>query len=162
VILHTTDGGESWEREESGVDVTLWSLAFTGDGLMAVGEWNTILLYRDERLRRYARRFELATGGALPVRWGAVKARAIYRNFPNPFNMETWIPCLLSGGERLEIYDLSGRLVRRIDLSSLPPGYHLIRWDGRNGLGEEVTSGVYFITLVGDGFSESLKALVVR
>ena len=111
---------------------------------------------------RLGGRYPVRPGGDFLTTWGTVKGRMLCQNFPNPFNMETWIPCLLSGGERLEIYDLSGRLVRRIDLSSLPPGYHLIRWDGRNGLGEEVTSGVYFITLVGDGFSESLKALVVR
>ena len=62
----------------------------------------------------------------------------------------------------MEIYDLNGRLVRRIDLSGLTSGRHLIRWDGRNDLGEEVSSGVYFITLIGDGFSRSLKASVVR
>jgi len=96
------------------------------------------------------------------MRWGALKAGMLRPNFPNPFNMETWIPCLLSGGERMEIYDLNGRLVRRIDLSDLPPGSHLIKWDGRNNFGEEVGSGVYFIILVGNGFSRSLKALAVK
>ena len=160
VILHTTDGGESWERENSGVDVTLWSMAFTGSGVAAVGEWNTILLYRDERLREYARRFALKADEKLPTRWGAVKWRALYQNFPNPFNMETWIPCVLRGGERLEIYDLNGKLIRRINPSGMSPGYHLIRWDGRNDLGEEVSSGVYFIRLVREGFSETISETI--
>ena len=145
---------EKLKVDDQMVTVVLFS---PGGSMLAVGELDGLV-----KMWRLGGRYPVRPGRDFLTTWGTVKGRMLHQNFPNPFNMETWIPCLLSGGERLEIYDLSGGLVRRIDLSGLPPGRHLVRWDGRNDSGEEVSSGVYFITLIGDGFSKSLKALVVR
>jgi len=80
------------------------------------------------------------------------------QNYPNPFNPETWIPFKLAerAEVRVRIFDVSGRLVRVLDLGKLEPGYYEDRsraayWDGRNEIGEKVTSGVYiYQLLVGD------------
>ena len=76
------------------------------------------------------------------------------QNFPNPFNPETWIPFVLGeGGEvKLRIYDVKGRIVKRLDLGYLDAGYYNTRdtavyWDGRNDDGEKVASGVYIYQL---------------
>ena len=75
---------------------------------------------------------------------------AMYQNYPNPFNCETWIPFDLSeGGEvEIEIYDIRGRLVRKLDLGWRDGGRYLTRgraarWDGRDEEGGRVASGVY-------------------
>ena len=77
-------------------------------------------------------------------------------NYPNPFNPETWIPYRLSEDAlvTLAIYDLSGRLVRGIELGNRIASVYESRdkaayWDGRNSLGERVSSGVYFIHTLG-------------
>lgn len=83
------------------------------------------------------------------IREDRLKTRAP-ANYPNPFNLETWIPFEI--GDEVEvkilIYGMNGRLVREIDLGRLPPGSYTdrskaVRWDGRNQEGETVSSGVY-------------------
>ena len=76
------------------------------------------------------------------------------QNFPNPFNPETWIPYQLekSADIVLQIYDTSGGIVRTIDLGFKSQGFYMTRstaayWDGRNNMGEQVASGVYFYSL---------------
>ena len=75
-------------------------------------------------------------------------------NYPNPFNPETWIPYRLAEAAfvTLTIYDRTGQVVRTIDVGHQPPASYesrskAIYWDGRNGLGEQVASGVYFYHL---------------
>ena len=77
---------------------------------------------------------------------------------PNPFNPETWILYQLAeaAGVQICIYDVAGRLVRTLDLGTKLAGSYLSRegaayWEGRNDMGERVSSGVYFYRLeVGD------------
>ena len=90
-------------------------------------------------------------------------------NYPNPFNPETWIPYRLAEDAlvTLSIYDLSGRVVRTLDVghriaSAYENRSKAIYWNGRNGLGEQVASGVYFYTLTAGDYSATRKMLVVK
>ena len=92
---------------------------------------------------------------------------ALLVNYPNPFNPETWIPYHLGNDAdvQISIYDISGGLVRQLDLGYQQAGYYTDRsraahWDGRNGGGERVASGVYFFTLAADTFRATRKMLV--
>jgi hypothetical protein len=61
---------------------------------------------------------------------------ALRQNVPNPFNPSTVISFTLARGEsvNLAIYDLRGRVVRRlVDGGALPAGSHDVAWDGRGG-----------------------------
>lgn len=93
----------------------------------------------------------------------------VYQNYPNPFNPETWIPYQLPERSRVvvRIYDMMGRLVRVMDLGWKEAGYYLDRsravyWDGRNELGEEVASGVYFYQVQAGRFSEVRRMVIMR
>jgi hypothetical protein len=93
----------------------------------------------------------------------------LLQNYPNPFNPETWIPFKLDRGSdvRIEIYDVRGRLIRRLDLGYLRAGYYIDRsraayWDGSNEHGEQVASGVYFYMLKADHFTSTRKMIVIR
>jgi hypothetical protein len=69
---------------------------------------------------------------------------------PNPFNPGTIISYELAaaGAVDLAIYDLRGRLVRRlVDGETLPPGRYESRWDGRDGRGAPASGGVYLYRL---------------
>ena len=75
-------------------------------------------------------------------------------NYPNPFNPETWIPFELSrtSAVQISIYSINGQTIKRIDLGQLPAGKYLNKtqaayWDGRDGRGQPVASGVYFCTI---------------
>jgi flagellar hook assembly protein FlgD len=48
---------------------------------------------------------------------------------------------------KLSVYDVRGRLVRVLVDSERKPGRHTVVWDGRNGRGEMIASGIYFYTL---------------
>ena len=88
-------------------------------------------------------------------------------NYPNPFNPETWIPYQLSkpADVNISIYAIDGKLVRTLVLGHQPVGVYESRsraayWDGKNGLGEPVASGVYFYTLTTGDFSATRKMLI--
>ena len=94
---------------------------------------------------------------------------ALLPNYPNPFNPETWIPYHLSKGTEvtLTIYDVRGVLVRALTLGHQAAGVYESRaraayWDGRNQLGEQVASGVYFYTLTAGDFTATRKLLIVK
>ena len=92
---------------------------------------------------------------------------ALHPNYPNPFNPETWIPYQLAvpAEVALTIYGMSGGTVRRLDVGHQPAGSYQSRsralyWDGRNGRGESVASGVYFYTLKAGEFTATRKMLI--
>ena len=92
---------------------------------------------------------------------------ALFSNYPNPFNPETWIPYQLATATdvTLTIYDVRGVVVRRLALGHRPPGFYYSRgravhWDGRNQLGEKVASGLYFYTFTAGDFTATKKLLI--
>ena len=90
-------------------------------------------------------------------------------NYPNPFNPETWIPYELATDTdvRLTIYASNGVVVRRLTLGHQTAGYYTDRdraayWDGRNALGEQVASGLYFYQLETDDLSSLRKMVILK
>ena len=90
-------------------------------------------------------------------------------NYPNPFNPETWIPYRLAEDAfvTLTIYGLNGQVVRTIDVGhQTAAGYEsrskAIYWDGRNRVGEQVASGVYFYHLSAGDYSATRKMLIIK
>ena len=93
----------------------------------------------------------------------------LLHNYPNPFNPETWIPYRLAEDAfvTLTIYDLSGHVVRTLDVghqiaSAYESRSKAIYWDGRNGLGEGVASGVYFYHLSAGDYSATRKMVILK
>jgi hypothetical protein len=80
---------------------------------------------------------------------GPAKKIVSLRNSPNPFNPSTTIAYTLgeAGNVRLSVYNLLGQEVRVLVDNARAEGSHSVRWDGRDALGREVTSGVYFYRL---------------
>ena len=92
---------------------------------------------------------------------------ALHANYPNPFNPETWIPYQLATPAEvtLTIYGMNGGAVRRFELGHQAAGLYQSRnraayWDGRNGRGEFVASGIYFYTLKAGEFTATRKMLI--
>jgi subtilisin family serine protease len=100
---------------------------------------------------------------------------SLFQNYPNPFNPATTIAFELRaqsqalastvppGGDEealapqreqaskvfasLKIYNIRGRLVKTLIEDELTPGRYQVTWDGTNGSGEKVASGVYLYRL---------------
>ena len=92
---------------------------------------------------------------------------ALLANYPNPFNPETWIPYQLAvpAEVTLTIFDMNGGTVRRLEVGHQSAGMYQSRgralyWDGRNGSGESVASGLYFYTLRAGDFTATRRLLI--
>lgn len=74
----------------------------------------------------------------------------LYQNRPNPHSGRTEIFYQLSTTcrVRLTIYDLLGKVVRRLVDKVEHPGYKGVIWNGEDKLGDRVASGIYFYRLV--------------
>ena len=106
---------------------------------------------------------------ALNLSIGKPDVTKVFHNYPNPFNPETWIPFQLSKavGVVVNIYDIKGQLVRKIELGQTPAGYYLnkdlaVHWDGRNSLAEKVSSGIYFYQFQAGKTVKTSKMVILR
>ena len=93
----------------------------------------------------------------------------LFANYPNPFNPETWMPYELAmdTNVKITIYASNGVVVRTLPLGQQSAGYYTDReraayWDGRNALGEQVASGVYFYQLETDAMSMMRKMVILK
>ena len=90
-------------------------------------------------------------------------------NYPNPFNPETWIPYRLAEDAfvTLTVYDGNGHVIRKLNVGHRSAATYenrseAVYWNGKNGLGEQVASGVYFYTLTAGDFSATRKMLILK
>jgi glucuronoarabinoxylan endo-1,4-beta-xylanase len=83
------------------------------------------------------------------------------QNYPNPFSSSTSIPYKLKteSDVYVAIYDILGRKIKEFNISQQSIGTHEIFWDGRNNLGEQVATGIYFYRMQADGVS-SVKKMI--
>ncbi len=66
------------------------------------------------------------------------------------------------GPVTIMVFDLSGSIVNVLQRGSQSSGEYTTAWDGKNRGGRAVARGIYFIRVVGPGFDEIRKVLVVR
>ncbi len=74
---------------------------------------------------------------------------ALEQNIPNPFNPETEIHFQIPIADHviIKIYNTLGQEIKILADEEFQPGYHNLRWDGRDYAGNLVPSGVYFLNM---------------
>jgi len=94
----------------------------------------------------------------------APEASYLAQNFPNPFNPTTRIAFGLNrqGSASLRVYDAAGRLVRTLMDRDLKAGRYEVAWNGADGAGHKVASGLYFYRLSAGGLMETRKMILLR
>lgn len=122
---------------ERGVDVIAFSGNLTGT------------FYVDDMRLVSDQQIETAVGdaAAVPV------TLALQQNYPNPFNAQTTIPLQLPTATHvdLQVFNLVGQRVAVLAKGPLPAGRHTLHWDGMDGNGRPLATGVYLYQLqVGD------------
>lgn len=101
---------------------------------------------------------------ALPGSPAAAGGPVLLANYPNPFNPTTLLSyrlptaCML----RLTLHDARGRLLRELETGLRAAGEHRVVWDGRDGAGRSLPSGVYLARLAADGAVSSQRLLLLR
>lgn len=123
----------------------------------------------DAERRTYVYRLRLLSNGnerlAHHVRVESAAPRfALHANRPNPFNPRTEIAFELSQRQRarLDVYDVGGRHVRTLVDEVREPGTHRVIWDGTDGSGRAVASGIYLYRLRGDTRTLTRRMLLLR
>ncbi len=107
------------------------------------------------------------SGCLTPVHVGATRAPGrlfLAQNSPNPFNPRTTIRFDISqpGLAQILVYDLRGRLVRKLVKSEMAAGTHNVDWDGRDDRGYNLPSGVYMVRMTTAQGSRVTKATLTR
>jgi PKD repeat protein len=87
-------------------------------------------------------------------RFGPIQATVPFPDLALRLGQNPAHPPLAIGAEmprqgklRIRILDASGRVVRELVHSDLPPGSHRVQWDGRDQRGPAAPSGVYFVVM---------------
>ena len=105
---------------------------------------------------------------AWEIRPGTGPARPVLQqNAPNPFNASTVIPLQVPAGlageaMRLRIYNLSGQVVRELQVHAAGAGEHRLSWDGRDDYGRDAASGVYVYRLETREWAVHRRMLLLR
>lgn len=73
----------------------------------------------------------------------------IDKAYPNPFNPTTRIRYGVSNPTSINvaIYDMTGRLVSSNKIEEKSPGWHEFTWQGTDSHGQQVSTGMYLITM---------------
>ena len=88
----------------------------------------------------------------------------LFACYPNPFNPITNIGFGIKEQAyvSLRIYDAAGRLVTTLIDENRPAGRYDTVWNGTDGAGGKVASGVYFYMLKAGSFEETRKMILLR
>ena len=88
----------------------------------------------------------------------------LFQNYPNPFNPTTTIRYDLPKSSKvtLTIYNNLGQEVITLIQEQQTAGEKSVVWDGKDNLGKQVSSGVYFYQLKAGNFLESRKMVLIR
>jgi len=88
----------------------------------------------------------------------------LQRLSPNPFNPQTRVRFTLKepGTVELSVYDVMGRLVKRLARGRWSAGEHVLTWHGEDDKGRSLASGVYLVQFKANGQQQVRRALLVR
>jgi hypothetical protein len=80
------------------------------------------------------------------------KSYSLKQNYPNPFNPSTNISFSIpqKSAVRLKIYSILGNEVRDLLNSNFESGTYSIAWDGKDNVGNKVSSGIYLYKMESD------------
>jgi hypothetical protein len=128
--------------------------------------------------------FVLLASGVSAIGGAAHAGDLTAYNFPNPFDLQiksvttihgagvqtvrgtmvsVGVPPNLSGPGKLLVFDVTGRLIRTIDMGTLAAGQTYYQgWDGRNDDGRDVASGLYVGQVVIGAKRKSFKMAVIK
>lgn len=114
------------------------------DTTLQVAVISTFFTFQDVTLLPKTTAVREDRGSTPPVEY------ALLQNYPNPFNPTTSIEFQVSslGFASLKVFDMLGCEVKTLVNENLSPDSYKVIWDGRDDLGQQVSSGIYVCRLV--------------
>jgi predicted outer membrane repeat protein len=116
----------------------------------------------DGYMSGYSNEAELDTG--TPTDPTPTHRWVLHQNVPNPFNPQTTIRYELRerGPVQLTVYDVTGRVVRRLVSGVQDAGLQSVIWNATSDDGARVASGMYFYKLRAGSFVATNKMVVLK
>jgi uncharacterized protein (TIGR03790 family) len=98
--------------------------------------------------------------GTLPQ----AKQFTLEQNYPNPFNPETTIVFQVIPNKNfaLTIYNILGQKIRTFQFNNTKQNQYQLVWNGKNEIGQQVSSGIYFYELRSDSFVDRKKMVMLK
>ena len=92
------------------------------------------------------------------------KEFSLSQNYPNPFNPETTIRYKILSDMIVSLFitNVLGQKVRTLVDSKQVGGNHSVIWNGRDDLGNELSSGVYFYNLIAGDLMDTKKLTLIK
>ena len=89
---------------------------------------------------------------------------SLEQNYPNPFNAQTIITYSLPqlSDIKLDIFDILGKHIKTLVNKKMPEGVHKNQWDGTNNKGVHTASGIYYVRLITNDYTETRKIIYLR
>tara|TARA_B110000444_G_C18835214_1_gene595565 strand:- start:15 stop:1829 length:1815 start_codon:yes stop_codon:yes gene_type:complete len=86
------------------------------------------------------------------------------QNYPNPFNPTTEISFSIDQNVNvnLSIYNMLGQKVRTLTNGSMNAGTHTLQWNGRDEMGQSVSTGIYLYTLTNGSETITKKMALMK
>ena len=127
------------------------------------------------QIRTYANNVAMQSDTLILHRWGIPtgigdktpnlpREYFISQNTPNPFNSNTAIQYGLpeEAEVHIEVTNLLGQKIATLVDENQSAGYKRLVWDGRDDMGREMPSGVYFYSIRANSFSDKKRAILMK
>jgi hypothetical protein len=84
--------------------------------------------------------------------------------YPNPFHDMTDLAFAVPVDRHvsIQVYDVLGRSVSQLADRHMAAGYHTVSWDGCDSRGQRAAAGIYYAVMVTEGFSKSVKLVLLQ
>ncbi len=148
-VFRSTNNGSNWQAMNDGLtNTTVWVLTASGSNLYAGTNGSGVF---KRPLSEMVSVQELA--GETPAEF------KLSQNYPNPFNPTTNIKFSVAtaGIITLNIYDINGKKLEELVNGSYSAGVYQADWNAAN-----YSSGIYFYTIVANGFTDTKRMILVK
>lgn len=137
--------------------------------IVSDGAGGAVVVWQDNRDTSfgsdiYAQR--IGAAGAIPTgveNTPSIARHIVVQSSPNPFSDATEIELALPSASRVEIdvFDVQGRRVAH-EVIAGTKGWQHMQWDGRDGVGRQLSSGVYLYRVKAAGETVTRKMVIAR
>lgn len=164
LLLHSARGPEpailEFETARLPTGVRIWLTDSAGEWRREIEDGAHVSLVPAPATRRLRLTVDAADRTDGPPIRTAISLAA----YPNPTRGATGIVVTqpLAEFATLAIFDVRGRLVRRLVSARLPAGEHVVPWDGRDAIGRNAPAGLYFANLRRDRVTRTTRIVKLR
>jgi hypothetical protein len=128
-----------------------------GGRKLIIDKYSNLFIYGSSQDSAVLLKYSISTGIVNPNK-NIVQDYKLYQNYPNPFNSMTNVKwsMLKTGNAKIIVHDLRGCEIQTLVDENLNAGIYEVKFEGGN-----LSTGVYFYTLILDGQKMDIKKMIV-